>query len=540
MTRSALAPRRSPACALVAASAALIATAAAATATASGIESPGTGVSQVGRGSAWVARADDPLAAYMNPAALATQASGAHVGAHLMLMNQCFTRRGPGNTPVPPAPGFPAPGEPGGPDAEVCSEGGVFPNPQLAGALRLGDRIAIGLALLGPHAVGNQQWPETVTEPSGQVQPAPQRYLLVSSESLIVLPTLSVGFAITPEISVGAGFIWGVASVDVVNFSEATSSTGGDNFDAHQDLRSRFQATDLFVPGFVLGGLFSPMSRLDVGAWFKWQDAIRSRTHLTIESLYWAPAGRPNEDPCATREPGCNLTDDEDAGTFKLAIPMEARLGLRYHHPRAAGDARDGRDRRDRRDRRDQRDRPTWAAGARRVRDPMSEDLFDIELDFTWAHNSALDAVEIRFDENIPVRGTDVGFVPPVADVPHEWRDVLGVHLGGDVVALPNLLAFRAGGFFETQGQEDAYLNLDFHLGWRAGLAAGATVRLGPVDVSVAYQHTFFGALDNGGEGSVKALSGDASTNYQSVQSVNGGRLESSLDELALGATLRF
>jgi long-chain fatty acid transport protein len=58
--------------------------------------------------------------------------------------------------------------------------------------------------------------------------------------------------------------------------------------------------------------------------------------------------------------------------------------------------------------------------------------------------------------------------------------------------------------------------------------------------VSVAYQHTFFGALDNGGEGSVKALSGDASTNYQSVQSVNGGRLESSLDELALGATLRF
>jgi long-chain fatty acid transport protein len=170
----------------------------------------------------------------------------------------------------------------------------------------------------------------------------------------------------------------------------------------------------------------------------------------------------------------------------------------------------------------------------------MSEDLFDVALDLTWANNSALDAVKVRFDEGIPVRGTDVGFVPVNADVPHNWKDVLGVRVGGDVVALPNLLAFRAGGFFETRGQDDASLNLDFHLGWRAGVAAGATVRIGPVDVSAAYQHTFFGTLDNGGDGEIKALSGDASTGFRSVQSVNGGRLESSLDEVALGATLRF
>lgn len=516
--------RRSPAAAraLPAALIAVAAASAAAPARASGVETPGSGVAQLGRGSAWVARADDPLAAHMNPAALATQASGVHLGAHLMFLNQCFTRRGPGDTPVAPAPLFPAPGEPGGPEGEVCAEGGAFPNPQLAGALRIADRLGVGLALLGPHAVGNLRWPETITEPSGQVQPSPQRYLLVSSESLIVLPTLSVGFAVTPELSVGAGFIWGVASVDVVNFSEATSSTGGDNFDAHQDLRARLRAEDLFVPGFVLGGLWSPASRFDVGASFRWQDAIRSRAHLTIESRYWESAGRPNETPCAANEPpDCNVTDEEDAGTFKLALPMEARLGVRYHHPRAAAA------------------RPRADEG-RRVRDPMSEDLFDLELDLTWSNNSALDAVEVRFKEGIPVRGTDVGFVPQNADIPHGWRDVLGVRVGGDVVVLPSLLAFRAGGFYETKGQDDEYLNLDFHVGWRAGMAAGATVRLGPVDVSVAYQHTLFGSLDNGGEGAVKALSGDASTGFRSVQSVNGGRLESSLDEVALGATLRF
>ena len=46
----------------------------------SGLDSPDAGVVQVGRGGAWVARAEDPLAAYMNPAAMSFQASGIHLG----------------------------------------------------------------------------------------------------------------------------------------------------------------------------------------------------------------------------------------------------------------------------------------------------------------------------------------------------------------------------------------------------------------------------------------------------------------------------
>ena len=58
--------------------------------------------------------------------------------------------------------------------------------------------------------------------------------------------------------------------------------------------------------------------------------------------------------------------------------------------------------------------------------------------------------------------------------------------------------------------------------------------------MSAAYQHTFFGALDNGGKGALKAISGDKSTDYRSRQSVNGGRLESSLNEFGLAGTVRF
>src|SRR5262249_21879217 len=143
----------------------------------------------------------------------------------------------------------------------------------------------------------------------------------------------------------------------------------------------------------------------------------------------------------------------------------------------------------------------------RRVRDMLKDDVFDIELDFTWANNSAVDVVEVRFQPDVPVAGTSNGFVPTNGDIPHEWKDVLGVRLGGDFVVLPGRLALRAGGFFETKGQEDQYLNLDFHMGTKGGVSGGATVRVGPIDVTAAYQHTFYGALDNGGRGGIRAIS---------------------------------
>jgi long-chain fatty acid transport protein len=117
----------------------------------------------------------------------------------------------------------------------------------------------------------------------------------------------------------------------------------------------------------------------------------------------------------------------------------------------------------------------------------------------------------------------------------------------------------RAGGVFETKGQDDKYLNLDFDLAQKGGVSAGATVRLGPVDLSVGYAHTFYGTLDNGGQGQVFALSGDTTglasgkcgnpvSNptpvvagcLRSYQNVNGGRLTANLNEVGLAATARF
>ena len=517
----------------------------------SGIDSPESGVTQVGRGSAWLARADDPLAVYFNPAALAFQASGVHVGAQLMFMNRCFTRKGPGNVVVSPGDAagalgsLPGPGAPLDPDsakqvpppAEVCSDKGAFPNPQIAATFRLTNRLAVGVALVAPHASGNNNWPETVpyTTRLGipTTQPAPNRYMLVSSEALIVFPTVGVGYAIADNLSIGASFLWGVAIVDFVNFSEGISPPGAatpssDQFSRNSDLRAHLSGKDLFIPGFAVSAFWAVTPRLDVSIWAKWTDALRiNAADVNVTARYWDDVGGVRTDACAMDPNGdkaCNITDAKGVGSVKFSLPMEVKLGARYHHPRAAAT------------------RPKWAdKPGRRVRDPLSEDLFDLEFDFTWAQNSVVGDLEIGFPKKpqIPVKGTP-SFLPSNANVPHNWVDVAGLRLGGDFVVLPSRLALRAGGFFETQGQDDRYLGLDFDVAQKIGVSGGATVRIGPVDVALAYQHTFFATLDNKGRGAVKALSGDQTAGFRSQQAINGGSLRASLNEAGLAGTFRW
>jgi long-chain fatty acid transport protein len=137
----------------------------------------------------------------------------------------------------------------------------------------------------------------------------------------------------------------------------------------------------------------------------------------------------------------------------KITVPMEAKLGVRYHMPRAG------------------------VSQAHR-RDPMSQDVFDLEADFTWANNSAFDSVHIGLpgDANgagvIPAQlGPLAGQVlPPNNDVPHNFKDVFGVRFGGDFNVLPDRLALRAGTFVETAAVNSQYANVDFAGGARIGI----------------------------------------------------------------------
>jgi long-chain fatty acid transport protein len=506
------------------------------TARAGGLDVPDAGAEQLGRGSASVASVTDPLAAFQNPAAMSFQSNGVSLNLHLMFQHECFDRKGPGGTNVSPGAGLPGPGDAGGPAASVCSSS-AFPNPQIAAVFKPTERLAIGIAVLGPHAVGSSSWPESLDytrNGNARSEPSPTRYMLVDKTALLLFPTVSVSYAITPEFSLGAGFVWGIGSADESVYTEALSPSAHDDFFAHQDVKAHVKAHDFFIPGFVVGANWKASKRVDIGAWYHYSDSLRADVDLDLTSQNWRQNGAPNDKPCPAADPKCNITVAKQGGALKFAIPMEAKLGVRYHHPLATPAAP-----------------PSWAKNKPSLRDPLSQDRFDISADFTWANTSAVDSITIRFgpeacrfdpactDSQIPVKGTP-GKVPVNGDVPHQWRDVLGVRVGTDVTVLPNRLALRGGGFFESKGVDDKYLNIDFHMGWKLGLALGGTVRVGPVDMHLAYQHVFYGTLDNGGNGAVKALSGDASSGYRSLQTVNGGKLTSSLNELALGGSVHF
>ena len=400
------------------------------------------------------------------------------------------------------------------------------------------NRFAIGIAVLAPHSAGSPTWPETVSYVRNGVtrqEPAPQRYLAVDASTAIVLnPTLSFSYAITHNFSLGAGFVWGIATVDFTTMTEALSPSAQDDFFGHQDVKAHISAKDLFVPGFVIGAEWSPSSRVDLAAWYRYSDEIRSNVDLTLTSSNYLAGGAPNPNPCQGQAQNCNVTSAPAAGAIQIPVPMEAKLGMRYHQPLST-----------------RVERPGWAKHKPLIKDSLSQDRFDIEGDFTWSNDSAFDQIQLRFgseacrndpkctNSGIPVKGTP-GQVPVNGDIPHLWRDVLGIRIGSDVTAIPNRLALRLGGYFESKGQRDEYLNLDFDRSFKVGLTLGGTVRIGPADLHLAFAHTFFGTLDNSGNGSVRALSGDATSGYRSQQAVNGGSLTASINEVAAAATFRF
>ena len=515
-------------------------------------EFPDNGSEQMGRGGAWVARASDPLAAFYNPAGLAGQPTRLTLQSNITFSHTCFSRiRAAGDTThegLAPSPGDAFP--------RVCNDIAPFPDPQIAFNYRATDRIGIGFAVLGPSAAGKTDWPSFVNNAAGP-QPSPQRYLLLNGNLFFVTPTLGVGVEVADNFRIGASFQWGIMKA---KFSNASSSlNGADNgmgMDNGQDPRSNdVNATlivkDYFVPGFTLGALYSPSDNLDLAGWYKWSDAIRADGDVYTQANYFKnPTGSSIKDGDSTR-PDCGVPGgmpvcgNGNNAKLKIAIPMEAKIGLRYHKPRGPVKAH--------------------------VRDPLATDIFDAELDLTWSNNSALDALEVRFpsDKNgdgvIPVNGIPSGVLPPNADVRHHFKDVVGVRLGGDYNVIADKLALRGGAFYESNGQDQQYQNVDFAGASRFGLAGGATLRVRldkektrALELSLGLMHVFFVEQDNKDPNAAGLLGvagaacnpslnnqagdfcKDGKPKYRTNWPVNLGTITNALNVINVGASYRF
>src|SRR5262249_5850642 len=152
------------------------------------------------------------------------------------------------------------------------------------------------------------------------------------------------------------------------------------------------QVADYFIPGFTLGALFSATPEIDLAAWYKWSDAIRATGDLGTATNYYTKQNASGDDSKVRygdtifEDCGTGIANDAQKkpcgsgnnASVKATLPMEAKIGVRYHKPRTRLFGGDG----------DEIPAQQVPAAAPHTRDPIHDDVFDLELDLTWANNS--------------------------------------------------------------------------------------------------------------------------------------------------------
>lgn len=482
------------------------------------IEFPDNGVAAFSRGGAWLATATDPIAGYYNPAALSMQPTSLGVGANFAFQKICFARRGTNDSIIGPtqsAPAYP----------EVCNANSGKPElvPNLAFTWRVNKQLGVGLTVTPPAAYGALEWDPTAPTRTqfGTTQElaAPQRYQSLGVKATVLWPTLAAGYSITDKLHVGAGFVAGIAILDL---QSASMSQASDPENPSTDTHSELKAKDLFVPGFVLSGLYEVTDNIDIAGWYRWSDKIRAKGDLEVQANYYGPGGALGSNPTLTRSAD---KVGKDAASVTIGVPMEARIGARWHLGRRGAHA--------------------VADNSKPTRDPLRDDMYDTELDLTWSNNSSSQAVEVRFPfEGIPVDtggGSSLGFVPANADVPTGYRDTFGARLGGQWNAIQSKLGVRLGAWIESSANDASYLTVTGVPATRAGFGGGVVFRIGMVDVEAGYQHHVNAGFDNKGNGSIHAVAAtNAPTTFRSAQAINGGKVTQSANVFALGGVIRF
>jgi hypothetical protein len=523
-------------------------------------EVPDNGSEPMGRGGAWIARASDPLATALNPAGLAGQHTRITLQSNFIFHHTCFTRlKAAGDTTFGSTDTLL---DGSGHYPRVCND--IMPtiNPQIGITYRVTDRLGIGALVMGPASTGEKNFPEFIEDANGEKQAAPNRYLLTRQAGIILFPTIGVGYEVIDNLRLGASMAWGMAKI---KNTAATVALNTDGATATNDARANLQVRDYFIPRFALGAIWSASPEIDVAGWYQWTDAVRARGDVGTAANYYTKQNAQGDESnvrygdtffsdCGTGRP----QDEGKCGSgenakVKLSWPMEAKLGVRYHKPRALP--------------------PDSGPRPRHVRDPLAQDVFDLEANLTWANNSAIEAIQIHFPGDatgrgqLPVAGIDGAEIPPNGDQQKNYKDVFGVRLGGDYNVIPDRLAVRAGTFYETRATSAQHQNIDFATGARFGLALGASYRVrfgdgdkaSALEIMVAYGHVFIEKLereDRNASG-IAALAGtscngsdpdpsqpdrclDGSARYRTRWPVNLGTITNAVNVINVGLAYRF
>jgi hypothetical protein len=456
---------------------------------AGGFEYVAPGTRPLGRGGAFMARADDPMALGYNPAALAfLPGYQLMLGSHLGFYDACVDRPGTYDQSGV-SDFFQYTSRFGDPDASdpdnwvnqemprVCRDGYPGPSPQLVFTGHPLPELGFGIGLLVPSGVGNAVWgnEDGTVEVDGRLLPSPLRYALVRQNLFLVHPTIGVGWSPIPELAVGLSLQWGIATVDFANHS--TLSAGQE--DPGDDLRTQFQATDIFVPAMILSVHVVPIPQLDIVVSARFSDNINADGTLRATTGYNDTGEELSLTPFETQVNDVNL---------RAGQPWQFGVAFRYA---------------DRRERHRDPDQAGRVSG--HIEDAMQNEVWDVELDVVWLHNAPINdyiatlppdatAAVCEGPNTAEECRTNPSLQAPLPDqlaIPHGWKDQVSIRAGADWNILPGQLAARIGAHFESSAFNLTYHTQDTMPGMRLGLHAGMTFRIARFDISIAYAHIF-------------------------------------------------
>lgn len=466
---------------------------------AGGLEIAGTGARGLARGGATLAKAEDPNVLAHNPAGLAELRGTMMLGdLNVTRMDACVEpigyygwgvyRGGKETELLDPDTGdslrlqlgaLDADGEVQEPDFyndpldTVCMDHAPFPVPQFGITHRVSHRLGLGFGLVFPSITPSGRWGGDngiIRGDDGALRPSPVRYMQLSSGNVGVFPTVGAGYRISDMVRVGVALQWGILSVH----QQVMAPVGGGTA-PHNDVVADVRGVDWFVPAATASVHLVPLDALDVVGAFEWQDRLRATGELDATTGLFDP------------NKAVRHTRDLRVRRLTQGLPWKASLGMRYAArlaPRADGTgAVEGDDNRD-----------------ERVRDAMSEEAWDVELDVEYQINTPVQSVQLRAASGQRIEFEDTaGTVAPVdypvaglevQTIEKNWQNQWSLQLGGSYNLLPGVLALHAGANYETRGVDPRYMNVDFWPLQRVGLHGGVSVRIDRrIDLTFAYGH---------------------------------------------------
>jgi hypothetical protein len=352
----------------------------------------------------------------------------------------------------------------------VCNSGAISALPQLAVSFHLSPDLSVGFGFVAPTITSLAQWggkDGTIQTDSG-ARPTPTRYQGVYQEALFALnPTASIAYRVAPWLSLGATLQVAMVSANSYIVMAMRAGTSPSN-----DALAKLHAIDLFVPTLIVSAHAKPTRYLRFAGTFNWSEGMNGSGEMTITTNTYHQGATGSELLPFQNDP-VKLKD------VRLAQPWTATLAARFAQPRGL------------------------ASDTLGAHDTLVDELWDVELDASFTANRTglpNNQVTVANDFTLEFRRADGTPQMPLTvsqdqieeiAVERHTLDVVTVRLGGSLNVLPGRLQLSLGGFFQTRGVEPSYASIDSFGFQRAGLGFGVLVRAGHFDLTAAFAHIF-------------------------------------------------